>query len=94
MRLSPTLLHRRPGQVSGGELQRLAVARALRLDPALAFADEPTIRLDLITQEEITVCLVEQLERSGCALVLVTHDGALARAVVDRISALDTARMT
>lgn len=84
VRLPGGLLQRRPGQVSGGELQRLAVARALLLEPALVFADEPTSRLDLITQEETVRCLVEQLEATGCALVLVTHDGALARAVADR----------
>ena len=92
LRLSPTLLHRRPGQVFGGELQRLAVARALLLDHALVFADEPTSRPDLITQEEASACLVEQLERTGCALVLVTHDGELARAVADRITTPDARR--
>ncbi len=84
MRLDAALLRRRPGQVSGGELQRLAIIRAMLLDPLLVFADEPTSRLDLVTQAETVRCLVEQLDRAGCGLVLVTHDRALAGAVCDR----------
>ena len=84
MRLGEPLLRRRPGQVSGGELQRLAIIRAMLLDPLLLFADEPTSRLDLVTQQETMSCLMEQVDRAGCGLVLVTHDRALARAVCDR----------
>lgn len=88
--LAPPLLARRPGQVSGGELQRLAIIRAMLLDPALVFADEPTSRLDLVTQEETIRCLMEQVDRQDCALVLVTHDEALAHAVADRQVSLGT----
>jgi peptide/nickel transport system ATP-binding protein len=84
LRLAPALLTRRPGQVSGGELQRLAIIRSMLLEPALVFADEPTSRLDLITQEETIRCLMEQVDRQDCALVLVTHDTALADAVTTR----------
>ncbi len=84
LRLGPALLLRTPGQVSGGELQRLAIIRAMLLDPALIFADEPSSRLDLITQEETMACLLDQTDRNGCALMLVTHDHALAAAVTDR----------
>ncbi|MDP9984005.1 peptide/nickel transport system ATP-binding protein [Pseudarthrobacter oxydans] len=84
LRLAPALLHRRPGQVSGGELQRLAIIRSMLLDPALVFADEPTSRLDLITQEETISCLMDQVDRNGAALLLVTHDVALADAVTHR----------
>lgn len=84
LRVDTSLLQRRPGQVSGGELQRIALARALLLEPGLLFADEPTSRLDLITQEETVSCLMEQISGRDCALVLVTHDQALAAAVSDR----------
>jgi peptide/nickel transport system ATP-binding protein len=84
LRLPPTLLLRRPGQVSGGELQRLAIIRAMLLNPALVFADEPTSRLDLITQEETVDALMTQVDRQQCALVLVTHDEALATAMTQR----------
>jgi peptide/nickel transport system ATP-binding protein len=83
LRLGPDLLQRRPAQVSGGELQRLAIARGMLLEPTLVYADEPTSRLDLITQEETMGCLMEQVTRQGCALLLVTHDEALADAVGD-----------
>jgi peptide/nickel transport system ATP-binding protein len=84
LRLAPVLLHRTPGQVSGGELQRLAIIRSMLLEPALVFADEPTSRLDLITQQETISCLMDQADRQECAVVLVTHDGALANAVTHR----------
>ena len=91
LRLDPSLLERRPGQVSGGELQRIAIIRAALLDPLLLFADEPTSRLDLITQQETIGCLLEQLDPAQCALILVTHDQPLADAVSDRHIALDLA---
>jgi peptide/nickel transport system ATP-binding protein len=84
LRLAHDLLARRPGQVSGGELQRLAIIRAVLLAPTLLFADEPTSRLDLITQEETVRCLMDQVDDTDCALVLVTHDQALATAVTGR----------
>lgn len=82
--LPEELLARRPDQVSGGELQRLAVVRAMLLDPALIFTDEATSRLDMITQEATMSCLMSQVSESGCALLLVTHDRDLAAAVTDR----------
>lgn len=88
LRLAPELLHRRPGQISGGELQRIAIIRSMLLEPVLVFADEPTSRLDLITQEETMMCLMEQVDKLDCALVLVTHDDALAAAVTTRSIAL------
>ncbi|MFE9204836.1 ABC transporter ATP-binding protein [Micromonospora sp. NPDC007230] len=91
MRLHEGLLKRRPGQVSGGELQRLAIIRAMLLDPLLIFADEPTSRLDPVTQEETMCCLMDQVERSRCALVLVTHDRALADTVADQVLAVTAA---
>lgn len=83
LRLDPALMDRRPDQVSGGELQRLAIIRAMLLQPAALFADEPTSRLDLISQEETICALMAQVDRQGCALVLVTHDRDLAGAVAD-----------
>lgn len=91
LRLTPGLLERRPGQVSGGELQRLAIIRAMLLRPALIFADEPTSRLDLITQQETMSCLMDQVGSQGCALMLVTHDQSLADAVAERSIQLESA---
>ena len=82
--LNDALLDRRPAQVSGGELQRMALARVLLLQPALVFADEPTSRLDPITQQQTLALLTSTLEERGGALLLVTHDPALARHVCAR----------
>jgi peptide/nickel transport system ATP-binding protein len=75
------ILRRRPGQVSGGELQRIAIVRAMLPRPALVFADEATSRLDLATQETTMDILMTEVAESGCALLLVTHDLDLAAAV-------------
>jgi peptide/nickel transport system ATP-binding protein len=86
------LLERRPDQVSGGELQRLAVIRAMLMQPTLIFADEPTSRLDLVTQEQTVGALLDQAGRLGTALLLVTHDRSLAGAIADRTLDLGRAR--
>ncbi|MFP5366002.1 MAG: ABC transporter ATP-binding protein [Actinomycetes bacterium] len=91
LRLEPALLGRRPGEVSGGELQRLAIIRAMLLEPKVLFADEPTSRLDLLTQQETVDCLMEQVAEQNAALVLVTHDVDLAAAVADRRVSLEGA---
>lgn len=88
MRLAPALLDRLPHQVSGGELQRIALARVLLMKPALIFADEPTSRLDPVTQQEVFALLLEQVRASGCALLLVTHDTDIVARVASRRIAL------
>ncbi|MDS9468498.1 ATP-binding cassette domain-containing protein [Paracoccus sp. MBLB3053] len=84
LQLSPVLLTRRPTDVSGGELQRLALLRVLLLDPVFLFADEPTSRLDLITQAEVTWLLAEIARETGMALLIVSHDTDLIRKTADR----------
>jgi peptide/nickel transport system ATP-binding protein len=76
-----SILRRRPGQVSGGELQRVAIVRAMITRPALVFADEATSRLDLASQATTMDSLMKQIAETGCALLLVTHDEELAQAV-------------
>lgn len=77
------ILRRRPGQVSGGELQRIAIVRAMLLQPALIFGDEPTSRLDLANQATTMDTLMTEVAESGCALLLVTHDPELAAAATE-----------
>ncbi|MCA1326792.1 ABC transporter ATP-binding protein [Herbaspirillum sp. alder98] len=88
MRIADTLLDRRPGEVSGGELQRIALARALLLKPALLFADEPTSRLDPVSQQEVMQLMLEQCRQHHCAVLLVTHDPHLAARATSRSIAL------
>ncbi|MDO4682819.1 MAG: ATP-binding cassette domain-containing protein [Lautropia sp.] len=74
LNIDPAMLARRPSGVSGGELQRIALARTLLLKPALLFADEPTSRLDPISQQEALHLLMEMVAETDAALLLVTHD--------------------
>ena len=68
----------RPTELSGGQMQRVAVARALACEPDLILADEPTGNLDTASGGDI-VALFEELHKKGHTLVLITHDGAVAR---------------
>ena len=67
-----------PDQMSGGEQQRVAIARAIAPRPRILLADEPTGNLDSGTSERVITTLFDATEAAGAALVLVTHDAALA----------------
>jgi putative ABC transport system ATP-binding protein len=67
----------RPAELSGGEMQRAAIARALAVGPKLILADEPTGNLDSRTSREIML-LFEELHQQGCTIILVTHDPQVA----------------
>jgi len=84
--------HHYPVQLSGGEQQRAALARAVALDPGLLLADEPTGNLDSATGARIIELLLALKRRRGATLVLVTHDEALARHA-DRVVALRDGRV-
>lgn len=75
--------HSFPNQLSGGEKQRTAIARALVTDPKILFADEPTGNLDEANAKQVIDLLLNLQKASGTALVIVTHDPALA-ALADR----------
>jgi len=72
-------------QLSGGELNRLALARALVLDPKLIVADEPTSNLDASLQARYILKLKEIQKERGLGLLLITHNLALARKICDRL---------
>jgi len=68
-----------PGQLSGGEQQRVAVARAIAPGPDIIFADEPTGDLDTASSAAVADLLFDMIEENGATLVLVTHDLDLAK---------------
>ena len=83
LRLDPRLLRRLVGEVSGGEAQRLALARILLMKPALIVADEPTSRLDPLVQRMTIALLREIVAEEDLGLVLIGHDRALLAAAAD-----------
>lgn len=92
--LSQRLLDRRPQALSGGEVQRFGLARALMLDPEVLLLDEPTSMLDVSVQAEVMRIVTEVQRARHLTVVLVTHDIALARCVADRIDRIDDGRIT
>jgi len=76
-------LKHRPGEMSGGEQQRAAVARALVHSPALLLADEPTGNLDPSTSEKVFAELLSIVRETGLSALIATHNPALA-AKMDR----------
>jgi len=85
-------LTHRPTALSGGEQQRVAVARAFIAEPALVLADEPTGNLDQSTGGKIAELMFDLTRNAGAAMLLVTHDPALARRC-DRVLAIDNGRI-
>ncbi len=79
----------RPGQLSGGEQQRAAIARALANDPPLILADEPTGELDSITGNRIIDLLIELNKKYGKTTIVVTHDENLSRIPARIIKIMD-----
>ncbi len=82
----------RPGQLSGGEQQRVAVARALVMQPPLVLADEPTGNLDARTSAELVGLLVRLHQERGLTSVLVTHSQQIA-SVCDRVVHMEDGRL-
>nr|WP_034876541.1 ABC transporter ATP-binding protein [Bifidobacterium moukalabense] len=68
------LAAQRPGEMSGGQMQRVSIARALAVQPAVVFADEPTGALDQNTGRDIMGILMDASRANGAAVIVVTHD--------------------
>ncbi len=83
--LDQELLYRKPHEVSGGELQRIAIVKVLLLKPAFIFADEATSRLDSISQQEVIYLLIDIVKKEKLSLLLVTHDLEIAQKISNNI---------
>lgn len=70
--------NRKPGQMSGGQQQRIGIARALVGEPKIIFADEPTGNLDTHTTKEVMELIIQMVRQKNQTLILVTHDRSIA----------------
>ncbi|MBF0875336.1 ABC transporter ATP-binding protein [Gluconobacter cerevisiae] len=91
--LSSSVLSRYPHEFSGGQRQRLNIARALMLGPELLVADEPTSALDVSVQAQIVNLLRELRNSLGVACVFISHDLAVVRQMADRIAVMYLGRI-
>jgi len=82
-------LQHKPGQLSGGEQQRVAVARALMLNPKVILADEPTGNLDTQIGEEVHNLLLRINREQGITIIIVTHNPLLAARMTRRVRLAD-----
>ncbi len=82
-----------PSQLSGGMRKRAALARAIALDPAILFADEPSAGLDPVTASALDNLLLSLREQLGMTLVIVTHEVSSIRRVADKIIYMDKGKV-
>jgi peptide/nickel transport system permease protein len=82
-----------PHQLSGGMRQRVVIAMAMIFDPDLIIADEPTTALDVTVQAQVLAALRAAREKSGAAMLFITHDLALVAGIADRVAVMRAGRI-
>jgi ABC-type glutathione transport system ATPase component len=87
--ISAAMIGRRALEFSGGERQRLAIARALALDPKLLILDESLTGLDLSVQAQIVTLLLDLQKRNGLTYILISHDLSVAGNIADELAVMD-----
>jgi oligopeptide/dipeptide ABC transporter ATP-binding protein len=93
VRLDPALATRYPHELSGGQCQRIGIARAMVLQPRLLICDEPVSALDVTVQEQIVRLLADLKRESGLAILFISHNLAVVRQLCERILVLYLGRM-
>jgi peptide/nickel transport system ATP-binding protein len=91
--LNPEMAAKLPGGVSGGQAQRIAIARALAAEPELIVLDEPTSSLDVSTQAMLLNLLKDLAVDTGLSYILISHDFAVVSYMADRIAVLNAGRI-
>jgi oligopeptide/dipeptide ABC transporter ATP-binding protein len=93
VQLDRTLITRYPHELSGGQCQRIGIARAMVLQPRLLICDEPVSALDITVQEQILKLLADLKRESGLAILFISHNLAVVRQLCERILVLYLGRM-
>ena len=93
IRLGDTYLHRYPRELSNGEIQRIAIARAFIAEPELVLCDEVTAALDSSVQSAVLDLLLRLQKETACGYIFITHDLAVVRSMADRVAVLYLGRL-
>ncbi len=86
-------LDKKPGEFSGGQLQRISIARALLVEPEILIADEIISALDVSVQNQILNLLIQMKQRHHLSILFITHDLSVARMVSDRVMVMQSGRI-